>query len=282
MKTQKTQLRTRRRLVGLAGLAVVVTACGTDGSDGGTGGQLATEGTNTGNGVVSLSLNALTPEGTPAEGALPVADADGAALSLTRARAAVREVRLQLPDGLRCDALAADAISPPWVCEAGDDWVRLRTGFVVDLLDPSPPAALTEAELPALDWRRAEVRFQDGGDFAGAGDPLQDLTIDAAGTFEYQGQARRFTLGLDFSADARFDSAGSLELPADAASGLLLGLDAAAWFATLPLTACLDDGDLEFSGDVVEVTDGKNGCSDLEGALKDAIEGSGSLRRRED
>jgi hypothetical protein len=272
----------RRRVAGLLGLAVIVTACGTDDDDAGTGGQIATEGTNTGNGVVSLSLNALTAEGAPAEGALPVADADGTALSLTRARAAVREVRLQLPDGVRCDALAAGTIEAPWVCEAGDDWVRLRTGFVVDLLDPTPRAALTEAELPALDWRRAEVRFQDGGDFAPAGDPLQDLTIDAEGTFEYQGEARRFTLGLDFSADARFDSAGSLELPADAASSLLLGLDAAAWFATLPLTACLDDGDLEFSGDVVEVTDGKGGCSDVEGALKDAIEASGSLRRRED
>ncbi len=277
-----TRLRMRRRVAGLLGLAVIVTACGTDDDDAGTGGQIATEGTNTGNGVVSLSLNALTAEGAPAEGALPVADADGTALSLTHARAAVREVRLQLPDGVRCDALAAGTIEAPWVCEAGDDWVRLRTGFVVDLLDPTPPAALTEAELPSLDWRRAEVRFQDGGDFAPAGDPLQDLTIDAEGTFEYQGEARRFTLGLDFSADARFDSAGSLELPADAASSLLLGLDAAAWFATLPLTACLDDGDLEFSGDVVEVTDGKGGCSDVEGALKDAIEASGSLRRRED
>lgn len=277
-----TRFLMRRRLAGLLGLTVAVTACGTDGDDGATGGQLATEGTNTGNGVVSLSLNALTAEGAPAEGPLPVADADGTALSLTRARAAVREVRLQLPDGVRCDALAAGTIEAPWVCEAGDDWVRLRTGFVVDLLDPTPPAALTEAVLPSLDWRRAEVRFQDGGDFAPAGDPLQDLTIDAAGTFEYQGEARRFTLGLDFSADARFDSAGSLELPSDAASGLLLGLDAAAWFATLPLTACLDDGDLEFSGDVVEVTDGQHGCSDVEGALKDAIEGSGSLRRRED
>ena len=186
-----TQLCIRRRLAGILGLAVMVTACGTDGDDAGTGGQLA-EGTNTGNGVVSLSLNALTPEGAPAEGPLPVADADGTALSLTRARAAVREVRLQLPDGVRCDALA-DTIEPPWVCEAGDDWVRLRTGFVVDLLDPTPPAALTEAALPPLDWRRAEVRFQDGGDFAGVGDPLQDLTIDAAGTFEYRGATRRFT-----------------------------------------------------------------------------------------
>ena len=275
-----TQLCIRRRLAGILGLAVMVTACGTDGDDAGTGGQLA-EGTNTGNGVVSLSLNALTPEGAPAEGPLPVADADGTALSLTRARAAVREVRLQLPDGVRCDALA-DTIEPPWVCEAGDDWVRLRTGFVVDLLDPTPPAALTEAALPPLDWRRAEVRFQDGGDFAGVGDPLQDLTIDAAGTFEYRGATRRFTLGLDFTADARFESGGTLALPADAASDLLLGLDAGAWFAALPLTGCLDDGDLEFSGDVVDVTDGKGGCSDVEGALKDAIEGSGSLRRRGD
>lgn len=282
MNTLDTQLRLRRRrrVAGLLTLAVVVTACGTDDDD--TGDQIATEGTNTGNGVVSLSLNALTAEGAPAEGALPVADADGTALSLTRARAAVREVRLQLPDGVRCDVLAAGTIEAPWVCEAGDDWVRLRSGFVVDLLDPAPPAALADAVLPPLDWRRAEVRFQDGGDFADAGDPLQDLTIDAEGTFEYQGEARRFTLGLDFSADARFDSAGGLELPADAASGLLLGLDAAAWFETLPLTTCLDDGDLAFTGDVVEVTDGKGGCSDVEGALKDAIEASGSLRRRED
>lgn len=280
----KTQLRTRRRLAGLLSLAAIVTACGTDddGTGGGVGGQLATEGTNTGNGIVSVSLNALTAEGVPAEGALPVADADGAALTLTRARVAVREVRLQLPDGLRCDALSAGTIEAPWVCEAGDDWVRLRAGFVVDLLDPTLPAALSDAGLPPLDWRRAEVRLQDGGDFAPAGDPLQDLTVDAAGTFEYQGEARRFTLGLDFSSDARFEAGGSLALPADAPSSLLLGLDAAAWFATLPLTACLDDGDLEFSGDVVEVTDGKGGCSDVEGALKDAIEASGSLRRRED
>jgi hypothetical protein len=242
----QTSLRSRRparavwAALALAGCGAETTDAGTGTGSGSGGGTLA-EGTNTGNGAVEafeVRLAALTPGGPAVGGPLETVDGADGALRLDRARAAVREVRFQLPDGRRCEALPGDLLPAPWRCETGDDWVRFDAPFVVDLLDPAPPAALADAPLPALNWRRAEVRFADGRDLVPAGDPLTDAALDLGGTLGDGGAGRRFALALSTSLDVRFEAdAGEID-PATGVPGVLLGLDVSRWFAAVPLTAC--------------------------------------------
>jgi hypothetical protein len=285
----QTSLRSRRparavwAALALAGCGAETTDAGTGTGSGSGGGTLA-EGTNTGNGAVEafeVRLAALTPGGPAVGGPLETVDGADGALRLDRARAAVREVRFQLPDGRRCEALPGDLLPAPWRCETGDDWVRFDAPFVVDLLDPAPPAALADAPLPALNWRRAEVRFADGRDLVPAGDPLTDAALDLGGTLGDGGAGRRFALALSTSLDVRFEAdAGEID-PATGVPGVLLGLDVSRWFAAVPLTACAADAD-DPDEDELDATGLGGACADLEDAVEAALEGSGDLRRDDD
>lgn len=269
--------------------ALAFAGCGAETTDagGGNGGGTLAEGTNTGNGAVEafeVRLAALTPGGPAVGGPLETIDGADGALRLDRARAAVREVRFQLPDGRRCEALPPDLLPAPWRCETGDDWVRFDAPFVVDLLDPTPPAALADAPLPALNWRRAEVRFADGRDLVSAGDPLSDAALDLGGTLGDGGAGRRFALALSTSLDVRFEAdAGEID-PATGVPGVLLGLDVSRWFAAVPLTACAADADDpdDPDDDELDATGLGGACADLEDAVEAALEDSGDLRRDED
>lgn len=288
----QTSLRSRRparavwAALALAGCGAETTDAGTGTGSGSGGGTLA-EGTNTGNGAVEafeVRLAALTPGGPAVGGPLETVDGADGALRLDRARAAVREVRFQLPDGRRCDTLPAGLVAPPWVCPSGDDWVRFDASFVVDLLDPAPPAALADAPLPALNWRRAEVRFADGRDLVPAGDPLTDAALDLGGTLGDGGAGRRFALALSTSLDVRFEAdAGEID-PATGVPGVLLGLDVSRWFAAVPLTACAADADDadDPDEDEIDATGLGGACADLEDAVEAALENSGDLRRDDD
>jgi len=276
-----TSLLTPRAVV----TALALAGCGGDGTDDGNG-TLA-EGTNTGNGAAEtfeVRLAALSPGGPAVGGPQETIDGADGAVRIDRARAAVREVRFQLPDGRRCDTLPVGLVAPPWVCPSGDDWVRFDASFVVDLLDPAPPAALADAPLPALEWRRAEVRFADGRDLVPAGDPLTDAALDLGGTLGDGGAGRRFALALSTSLDVRFEAdAGEID-PATGVPGVLLGLDVSRWFAAVPLTACAADADDadDPDEDEIDATGLGGACADLEDAVETALEGSGDLRRDDD
>jgi hypothetical protein len=203
MKPKHTPPAERRRpaaftLLVAHALTVPVAACSADETD---EGAVVAEGTNTGNGATEtfeVRLAALTPDAA-AGGPLATTDAAGSPLTLDRARAAVREVRFQLPDGRTCDALPDGLVPVPWRCEPGDDWVRFDAPFVVDLLEPAAPEALASAPLPALGWRRAEVRFHEGRALVGPEDPLSNATLDLGGTLGRDGQGRRFSLAVAVS-----------------------------------------------------------------------------------
>jgi hypothetical protein len=52
------------------------------------------------------------------------------------------------------------------------------------------------------------------------------------------------------------------------------------WFAALPLTRCLDDGDLTIVNGRIAIEDKGARCNGIENALKDAIKTSVSLRSK--
>lgn len=213
-------------------------------------------------------------------------DASGRTFTIDAARAYVRHIALDLPDGQRCAALD---LGPGYRCDSsgsgGRDQVRAEGPFVIDLVARTSAPPLPSAPLPAGPWRRVDVRLDDGDPADGlvsAGDPLDDQTLVASGRFDHDGRSTPFDLRLRFNEDARFERPEGVVLGADGAAGLALELDVAGWFSQLSLTDCLDDGDLELRDGRLVLEDGRGSCSDVENQLKEAIKRSAQLDRRDD
>lgn len=238
-------------------------------------------GTNTGNALVSIRVGAT--QGPPrALSQVSGNDAQGTAFIITSARAYIRDIRFSLPAGTTCETLDAELVAPV-VCD-GDD-LRIERKLVVDLLADTAPAALAGIELPPLDYRRVDVRFDDADDATDpvpVSDPLWDNTLVATGTFAYQATTYPFELVLSFDEDARFEQPSSLGLAAGKAADILLALDVEKWFAAIPITECLDDGDLTFTSGKLILQDSEGSCSEIEDAIKDAIKGSAELEREDE
>lgn len=212
-----------------------------------------------------------------------VPDAQQTGFTIESVRANVRDIELELESGVGCDDF--DDLDARAQCDSeGDRGVIVLAGpFLVDLFNGTSTPALDDLRLPALTYRRIDVRFDDADPDDGIvnpNDPLAENTFRATGTFSYDGAPRQFEITLAFSEDARFENASGIALEEGTAEDLIVQLDAREWLRALPLTQCLDDGDLTLEGNRLRVSDGSGGCSDIENTLKDAIRGSGSLTTR--
>jgi len=145
------------------------------------------------------------------------------------------------------------------------DHRRVAGPWAVDLLSG---AGIDDAQVAVGTYRRVDIRFEPvGGDF----------TLSARGTVTLDGAETPFVMLLDFSEEARFEGASGITVSEGGTSALLLSLDAASWFEDLPLAQCARDGDLPKENGTLVLTDGRGGCSAIEGAIKDAIKASGSI-----
>ncbi|TNF33795.1 MAG: hypothetical protein EP329_07930 [Deltaproteobacteria bacterium] len=242
-------------------------------------------GLETGNGRDTPILVAALTAGDAA----PV-DQQGTVFTLATARAGVERIDIDLPDGASCVGLpglidgsgGSDSAPHTSVCANGGGSIRLNGPWVVDLVAGTAVPAIPQVHVPAGGYARVDVRFapvdpDDGG--VSASDPLADQTLVATGTAPLDGQATPYELALAFHEDARFEAGDAITLALGDTADVLLELDPSAWFAALPLAECAADGDLEIVGGVLILSDGGGSCSDVEGAIKDAIKASGELRR---
>lgn len=238
-------------------------------------------GTNTGNALVSIRMGAT--QGPPqALSQVSGNDAQGTAFVITAARAYIRDIRFSLPLGTTCETLEAE-LAAPVVCD--DNAIEIQRKLVVDLLADTAPAELEGIEVPPLDYRRVDVRFDDADDATDpvpTTDPLWDNTLVAQGTFAYQATTYPFELVLSFDEEASFEQPASLGLAPGKAADLLLALDVEKWFAAIPITACLDDGDLAITGGKLILQDSEGSCGEIEDAIKNAIKGSAELEREDE
>jgi hypothetical protein len=62
-----------------------------------------------------------------------------------------------------------------------------------------------------------------------------------------------------------------------AVDDLAVELDVALWFGTLPITTCIDDGDLVIDGQNHLLIANSGDCSTVENDLKEAMKTSGQL-----
>lgn len=225
--------------------------------------------------------------GLTGEGGQPAGrDARGAMIKLESARAYVRHIELDLPSGAPCDPSGFDDQGGRLSLSCDDDptddshHLRINGPFVVDLVSGEASPAMPELVLPAGNYRRVDVRFDDAEASEGvvpSGDELADRTIVAAGRLE---DDSAFDLRLRFNEDARFERAGGVEVP-ESVGQLLLWLDVGQWFAGLPIDGCRDDGHLDVRDGRLQLEDGRGSCSDVENHLKERIKTSGQLDRED-
>ncbi len=256
----------------LSSLALGLTACGSDG---------ASLRFTSNDRAVDLSgawVQAAAETPTPSTEFL---SGDGTVFTLTQARIHLRDIRLDLPKGTKCEDVSG--LLSGAECKGSDDskTILVPGPIVVDLMTGATMPDLSGLRIPAGTYKRIDFRLEEAkSDEVGATEPLLGYSFLARADFTQDGAARTLELLFKFSEDARFESATGVEVPEG--GSLIAFLKPAVWLEGLPLGECVRDGDLEVANGTVRI-DGKAGgkCGDAEGTVKENIKRSGDLRKSE-
>jgi hypothetical protein len=208
---------------------------------------------------------------------------DGVAFLLTEARIHLRDIRLDLPKGTKCEdvkGLLAGA-----ECKGSDDskTIEVPGPIVVDLMTGATTPDLSGLRIPSGNYKRIDFRLEEAkAEDVGAAEPLVGYSFLARADFRTEdGRARKLELNFKFSEDARFDSDTGVDVPEG--GSLVAFLRPQAWLEGVPLGECIRDGDVEFVNNTLRIDDESGSkCSDAENAVKTAIKTSGDLRKSED
>lgn len=248
-------------------------------------------GTDTGNaGVARLEAGLVTTDDSSPDETYTTEDSDGTSFTLASARAYVRDIELDLPDQVTCDDVRDQLEGAGVRCEDSDDTasgddspsggkIKIAGPYVVNLISREATPSLADVRIPAMTYRRVDVRLDDAPDDLAGDAELRGNTLVASGSYVSDSGTSPFRLALAFSEDARFESSAGVAVTGEGAT-LLLGLEVESWFSALPIGACAEDGDLAFDGDTLVIGDGDGGCSDIENELKDAIKNATRLDKR--
>jgi hypothetical protein len=233
-------------------------------------------GTSTGNGLVSVSMTLQRSDALCGVEPVVVSDAGGESFEFNQARVGVRDIDFYLAEGVTCNELSLD-LQGPVTCDG--DKVRVAGPFVVDLLTGESWPDLSGLTIPAGDYRRVDVRFDDAREDWGlveATDPLLGNSFALEGVIVATGELFRVT--VDVNVEARYINEQAQLLPEDAPASVLLTLNPEQWFAALPISECIAEGEFTRSGEVILIQDSGSNCQEIENALKHAIRDSGSLQ----
>lgn len=237
-----------------------------------------------GNPTVALDIRVTSSALETSPAALVFLDDEGTEYTLSDASAYVRDIEIDLPDGVDCEDIEAD-LAGGAVCENGDsgssDSIVVDGPFVVDLVAGTATPSIAEIRLPSLPFRRVDIRLDDGrvdDGLLAPGDELVDRSLVVRADFEYMDEPVVLELSLKFNEDVRIEEPGGVEL--SDSEDLVVLLDAAGWFEGIRIGRCLDDDDLVVEDGVLVIDDdaGSGSCSSVEGDIKDNIKESGQLR----
>lgn len=206
-------------------------------------------------------------------GDLVAEDDGGTVFAIEAASLAVRDIRLDLPDGTTCgdieELLVGAHCEPSDDAVGGEDTIVIDGPFAVDLTTGVATPGLEDVVIPAGLYRRIDVRADDAG----------DVTFAVSAAFELDGAAHHLELALDFNEDIRLEDPAGVEIGDD--SDLIAELVVDDWLAGIDIGACVADGDAEVEGTVVYIDEGSTSgdCSDIENVIKDNLKRSGQLDR---
>lgn len=257
----------------LSSLALGLSACG-----GGDGASLRFT---SNDGVVSLS-NGLVQPAADTPPSTVFSSSDGTTFTLTQARIHLRDIRLDLPKGTKCEDVIGLVSGAD--CKGSDDskTIEVEGPIVVDLMTGATTPDLSGLRIPAGNYKRIDFRLEESkAEEVGAAEPLVGYSFLANADFTQDGVARKLELKFKFSEDARFDSDTGVDVPEG--GSLVAFLKPQAWLEGVPLGKCIRDGDVEIINNTVRIDEESGSkCSDAEGAVKEAIKTSGDLRKSED
>lgn len=267
-------MKNRLLTIALLFAAVSVSAC------------VGESGTHIGNPpLASVGFELRVTGGTDPTAPLAFADGNGTQFELSSAQAYVRNIRLDLPSGTTCADVAEDVGGARCESSEGEPRIVIDGPLVVDLVAGTSNPSIEGVRLPNVAYRRIDFRLDDGDPddgLIGEGSVLDDRSLVADAAFSYAGQAATLRLALEFNEDIRVDDVGGLS--PQTGSDVLVLLDVTDWLSGLPVTSCLDSGDLEISGGVL-VIDGDAGdddCDDFDDFIKENIKGSGRAESDDD
>lgn len=212
----------------------------------------------------------------------PTFSSEGITFTLSEARIHLKDIRLDLPQGTKCDdvrGLLSGATCQGGESGSGSGTVIVPGPLVVDLMTGSTTPDLSGLRLPAGTYKRIDFRLDEAraGEVA-ATEPLVGYSLLVKAGFTREGAANTLELKLKFSEDARFQSATGVEVGENDA--LLALLQPQAWLEGLPVASCLQSGDLRLSNNVLHLDDQARGaCGDAENLVKSNIKNSGALRK---
>jgi len=206
---------------------------------------------------------------------------DGVSLLLTQARIHLRDIRLDLPQGTSCEDVAG--LSAGIECKGSDssNTLVIAGPIVADLMTGATTPDLSTVVIPAGTYKRIDFRLDEArsGEVA-ANEPLIGYSMLVGANFVDMA-GKTLDMRLKFSEDARFESAAGVTVPEG--GQLITLLNPAVWLEGLPLGACLQKGDVAFTGDVLRLDDqAKGDCSGAEELVKTNIKRSGDLRKSDD
>jgi hypothetical protein len=203
---------------------------------------------------------------------------DGVKFSLTQARIHLRDIRLDLPKGTKCEDVIGLAVGVE--CKGSDSSKTLVVPgpIIADLMTGTTTPDLSGLVVPAGNYKRIDFRLEEAkGDEVAATEPLLGYSLLLGANFAEQA-GKTLELRLKFSEDARFESATGVDVPE---GGTLIGmLNPAIWLEGLPLSKCLEKGDVVFEGNVLRIDSrAKGDCGAAEELVKTNVKRSADLRK---
>ncbi|MBN1206483.1 MAG: hypothetical protein JXB05_16470 [Myxococcaceae bacterium] len=235
-------------------------------------------------GVHSHALNPYVQAAAEATVPPTFQSSDGTKFTLTQARIHLRDIRLDLPQGTKCADVRG--LMTGAECKGGDTGSGSGTlvvsgPIVADLMTGATTPDLSGLVLPAGAYKRIDFRLEEAhADELPAGEPLIGYSMKVSADFSEQA-GKKLELALKFSEDARFESATGVEVPEGGT--LIAMLQPSKWLAELPLSSCIQKGDVAFEGDTLLIDERAKGeCSGAEDLVKRNIKTSGDLRKHVD
>lgn len=243
----------------------------------GSAALLAACGAETGNGVATVVMKLTGENG----GAFVTTDQQGTSFGIESARAHIRRIDFEAPGQQLCKD--EDYADSGIVVHCDSAKIRIETPLVIDLMTGQTTPSLANVKIPAATYKRVDARFSPARVADGevqSTDRLAEHSIDISGAFQHMNMETDFKMRLAFEEDAIFSNSEGITVAEGGVEQVLLLLDVRQWFTQLPITACIDDGDLVVENGSLEIEDrGGARCNMLEKSLKDAIKASSQLSK---
>lgn len=216
---------------------------------------------------IRLATAGMLPKA--AASSFTVTDQGGTTFIITEARANIRHIQFDLPEG------ESDSTNQ----------ISLDGPYVMDLMTGISSPQISEFDIQPGIYKRIDVRLDDTkakDGLVAANDDLMDNTLVVKGTFDYDGNANRnFTFILKFNEDVRFEKPGGISIEDGASKDFILSLRVDEWLSDIDITDCLDNENavLDGNGDLmIDDNNGNGDCNDFEKTIKSNIKNKYDLK----